>query len=588
MSKHKTGKQKNQNTKPVVATKTITKKKFSNGQFFLIAALIGILAFTLYIPTGSFGLIEYDDQEYIKNNDLVLSGLTPQGIAEAMSAIVACNWHPLTLLSHMADISLFGNNPGSFHIVNALFHAANSILLFMLLVAGTGAFWRSCFVAIIFAVHPLNVESVAWVSERKNVLSTFFWFAGMLGYIHFVKRNNWRWYAFSIGCCIIGLLAKPMLVAFPVTILLLDFWPLERLKNLNKNILRKIIIEKIPFFTLSLAFCIITVIVQKQAGAMGGAENGFPLPVRIANAFISIGQYLLATLIPFGLSVFYPHPGLSISYGVATVWGIIIVGISALVYWKKYPFLIFGWSWFLVTLLPVLGIVQVGIQSHADRYMYVPMIGLLIMILWTGEQFFRKSTEAKRIGAGICIAAIIILSIVAENQISLWKTNFTLFSHAGEVTSRNQIAENMMGIEYGKQGNLREAERHLNAAIAINNNYDRAIFNLSMVRRMQGNIPAAIELCEKAISITPKFADVYSDLGILYFQNGMNEKAESTLLKAIELRPKKSIPYSNLGLIYFKEQRFADAEKKFRQALILDPHDETALANIGSIPSVKN
>jgi Flp pilus assembly protein TadD len=588
MSKNKTGNKKNQNNKPIVPTAVIAKKKFSNGRLFLIAIVIGISAFTLYVPTGSYGLIEYDDQEYIKNNDLVLSGITPQGIVEAMSAIVACNWHPLTVLSHMTDITVFGNNPGSFHIVNALFHAANSILLFLLLLLGTGAFWRSCFVALIFAVHPLNVESVAWISERKNVLSTFFWFAGMLGYIQYVKRSNWRWFALAVGCCIFGLLAKPMLVTFPITILLLDFWPLNRFKNLDKKVLQRIILEKVPFFILSLTFCIVTVLVQKQAGAVGGGENGFPIPVRIANAVISIGQYLLTTVFPYGLSIFYPHPGLAISYGAAAAWGIIIVGLSALVfYWRKFPFLVFGWTWFIVTLVPVLGIVQAGIQARADRYMYVPMIGLLIVILWAGEQFCKKSLEAKRIGAGICILTIIALTVAAANQISLWKSNFTLFSHAALVTSRNQVAENIIGIEFGKQGNLAEAERHLNTAIAINNNYDRALFNLATVRRMQGNIPAAIELCEKVIAISPKFAEAYIDLGGLYLQNGNTSKAESFLLKAIDLAPRKSVAYSNLGFIYFQENRFEEAEKRWRQTLALDPHDQTALTHIGAIHSSK-
>jgi len=579
---------KSQSSTPIAAAQIAAKKKFRTGQTILVAAIIGIIAFALYASTGSFGFIEFDDQEYVVNNDLVRSGITPQGIVHAMSSIVASNWHPLTVLSHMTDISLFGNNPGCFHYMNALFHAANSILLFLLFFIGTGALWRSFFVALIFAVHPVNVESVAWISERKNVLSTFFWFAGMIGYLQYVKRNNWQWFALVLVCCTLGLLAKPMLVSFPFTLLLLDFWPLDRFKDINKNSLRKIILEKIPFLVLSLAFCVVTVLVQ-YANAINVAENGFPFSVRITNAIISAGQYLRTTLFPYGLSIFYPHKGFSISYGEAIAWGLLIAGLSALIfYWRKFSFLVFGWAWFLITILPTIGIIQVGLQGRADRYMYVPMIGLLILIVWAGEQICHKSLEAKRIGAGICIIAIIALTIVAANQISLWKNNFTIFSHASKVTTRNLIAENILGIEYGRQGNLRDAELHLNNAIAINNNYDRALYNLSIIRRIQGNIPAAIELCEKTIAISPKFPDAYNHLGILYFLNGMYEKAENSLLKAIELRPRFSIAYSALGATYIKEGRFEEASIKLRQALALDPQDPIALANIGAIPPEKH
>ncbi len=463
----------------------------------LICLLLGVLTLAVFRQVTRYDFVRFDDDVYITMMTHVLQyGISVPTITWAFLTTYNANWHPLTWISYLADVELFEFHAGGFHLTNLLLHVANVVLLFLVLRRMTKNMWRSAFVAALFAVHPLHVESVAWISERKDVLSTLFWILTMRAYVQYTERATFGrqlvvWVVFALG-----LMAKPMLVTLPLVLLLMDFWPLRRLRLLDDkhgrgSSLMDLVWEKMPLFGLSMASCLITYQAQQASGATE-AMGVFPFPLRAANALVSYVRYIGKTLLPINLSVFYPHPGNSIP-----VWQIIgsaalLVIITALVVRaaKSRPYLFVGWFWYMITLIPVIGLVQVGRQAMADRYTYVPLIGLFIAAayarvgVWEYGSVGEKATGRSRLrAAALPIVACIVVGVLAFGawrQTGYWKDSITLFGHGIAVTRDNHTLHANMALALDDQGRHEEAIKHNREAIRIDPDSPQAHNNLAV------------------------------------------------------------------------------------------------------------
>jgi len=376
------------------------KPLFNIQRHYLISLLLVLTTIVVYFQVGQFEFLDYDDNLYVTENHAVKAGLSQKGLRWAFKAIYVANWHPLTWASHMVDVQLYGLNPGAHHFTNVLFHILNAILLFHFFRKITGTLWRSAFVAALFALHPLHVESVAWIAGRKDVLSTFFWLVTMLSYTGYVKQPTiWR-YLPVMTFFALGLMVKPMVVTLPFVLLLLDYWPFGRLtihqlgdnrgSGCQKKIFFRLVIEKIPLFILTIASCIVTFMVQSKGGAVESLIR-FPLTDRMTNALVSYARYVLKMIWPSHLAVFYPHPGIWPLWQFAgAILFLALIFILVIKTYRKKPYLMVGWLWYIGTLVPVIGLVQVGKQAMADRYTYIPLIGLFVMIAWGAEELLKR------------------------------------------------------------------------------------------------------------------------------------------------------------------------------------------------------
>jgi hypothetical protein len=418
-------------------------------RYVFICAALSVLTLAIYYQVHTFDFVSYDDPNYVYRNLHVQAGITVGSVDWALTAGRSANWHPLTWLSHTLDWQLFGANAGGPHTVNLIFHIANTLLLFLVLTRMTNALWQSAFVAALFALHPLHVESVAWVSERKDVLSTFFWMLTMWAYLWYVRKPGAARYLLALLMFALGLTAKPMLVTLPFVLLLLDYWPLERIgakqqKTQGRERRRtfyRLVYEKVPFTVLSAASSIITFVVQQGRDAMVPLSD-LPLKYRIGNAFISYAEYIEKMFWPSGLAVFYRHPGRNISIAYAAIAALLLAAATILILRlsRNRRYLITGWFWYLGTLVPVIGLVQVGVQGLADRYTYVPLIGLFIMIAWGVPDLLAKLRYRKTILACAAILTVAGMSLCTYVQLGYWKNTLTLFEHALTVTKKNYIA----------------------------------------------------------------------------------------------------------------------------------------------------
>jgi tetratricopeptide (TPR) repeat protein len=461
--------------------------------------------FAAYAQVRTFDFIRYDDPVYVSENFHVISGVTWEGLKWAFTSVVDANWIPLTILSHMFDCQLFGLDSGWHHLVNVFLHALAALLLFAALRRTTRAPWPSAFVAFVFALHPLHVESAAWISERKDVLSAFFWFLALYLYIRYAERPDLRRYLLMTAAFCLGLMAKPMLVTFPFTLLLLDVWPLRRAK------FPRTLLEKIPLFALALASSIITFFVQRSGGAM----RTFPLAVRLENALISYAVYLGQTFWPAGLAVFYPYPQSPAAWqAVIAAVALAAITVLALRNWSARPYLAIGWLWYLGTLVPVIGLVQVGSQSRADRYTYIPMIGISIMLAWGAADVVRKWPRTRNAvmapGAAACLACLSLTWL----QAGYWQNSETLFQHALDVTQNNATAElNLGSYLMSVPGRASDSIAHLQAALRIDPANALAHGDLGgMLENQPGRLNDAIAEFREAIRLDPKFAASHDNL----------------------------------------------------------------------------
>ncbi len=574
----------------MIHAKTNFIKVFLVGLCLIIAILIA------YAQASKFDFVEYDDPEYVTENSHVQESLTLGSIIWAFTSFHSANWHPLTWLSHMLDCELYGLNPMGHHWTNVQFHIANTLLLFIIFFKMTGAVWRSAFVAALFALHPLHVESVAWVSERKDVLSTFFGFLMIFAYYRYVKEPCHKNYLLVIMFFGLGLMAKPMLVTFPFVLLLVDYWPLNRMQFEN-DLLRqsngitcfdfrkfpRLIIEKIPFFIMAIISCILTFLAQQSSGAVK-ALGALSLKTRIANAFVSYVSYVSKTIWPSKLAVFYPHPGDALS-GWTILGAVLLIAMAILLSirtLKKYPYIAVGLFWYLGTLVPVIGLVQVGEQAMADRYTYIPLIGLFILIAW-GVPDLLKKWQYRKIFLGL--SAVVILSaltISSLSQASHWKNSVALFENAVKVTENNYKAQNNLGTALGSV-DPDKAIYHYKESLKIKPNYVRALYNLGTALSEKGNYDEAVLYFTKVLKINPKKTDARMNMANVLFKQGKSDKAVLHYNEILKFNSEHADTHSNLAYVLSTQGKFDEAISHYRQALRINPEYIKAQYNLGTI-----
>jgi tetratricopeptide (TPR) repeat protein len=506
-------------------------------QFTVICLFLSLVTLGVYWPMMNNGFINFDDEQYVIANPHIVSGLTSSNILWAFKSGEAANWHPLTWISHMTDCDLFGLNPSGHHFVNLLFHIANTLLLFVWLRNLTNANWRSVFVAALFAWHPLHVESVAWASERKDTLSTFFWMLTLLAWTGFVKKRSLAKYFLALFFFACGLMSKPMVVTLPCVLLLLDFWPLNRVSLTGEKIFSRItflIVEKTPFFILAAAGSAVTFLVQKTAGAMW------------ASSWDSRVENVLLAYVRYASKLFWPHD-LAIVYSYQQYWPIWLVVGAALILmiWttlfifraRQNPYLIVGWLWFIGTLVPAIGIVQVGAQSLADRYTYIPGIGLFILVAWGANELLDRWPDKKKFLPVVAGVALIALLGVTSIQINYWHDSTKLFLHAVEVTENNYVAENCLGKAFEKSGDNARALVCYMDAVKIEPRYPQAQFNLAICLFGFGKNSEGLEHLRAAAKLEPHNSDIQYDLGTFFLLHGSPLDAARGFRAALENRP---------------------------------------------------
>jgi Flp pilus assembly protein TadD len=557
--------------------------------FGLIATGLAITTFGIYAQVIGHHFITIDDLSYIEENPMVNRGVTFGGLAWAFTTFHQGNWHPLTWIAHMIDGQLFGIFAGGHLLVNALMHVANTLLVFWLLLGTTRARWASALVAALFALHPLHVESVAWAAERKDTLSTFFGLLSLIAYVRYAEAPSIRRYVWTAIMLALGLLAKPMLVTWPFVMLLLDYWPLRRFDiTSRKEVATKLwplVREKLPLFALVAASAVITSIAQSHAGAVRTLTE-FPFTLRLSNALASYAKYLLLTFWPNDLAVFYPFPAAGIP-----AWQIIgaaslLIGITAFCFFqprKRSGYLIVGWLWFLGTLVPVIGLVQVGGQAMADRYFYIPSIGLFIAIVFGLADIAERRGVAPWLSAAVAGVVLLVLATLTNAQIHRWSDSFTLFKHALTVAPPSVAVEDSLGYALQRSGRLDEAAAHYEKALQIKPDDYMSLLYLGVARFYQGRVPEAIDYAQAAIRSQADSPKAHNLLGMALAKQNHNEAALEELRRAVELAPKDADIRNGLGLALAQLGRIPEAINEFHEAVRLNPNNAAAHANLGLV-----
>jgi len=486
-------------------------------QLPLALLLIAAVTIAVYWPVLNNGFIDYDDTDYVTANMMVRQGLTLKGFVWSFIAFHAGNWHPLTWLSHMLDIQLFGLNPMGHHADSLLFHAANALLLCLVLQRLTGRLGRSVVVALLFALHPLHVESVAWIAERKDVLSTFFWLLTVAAYLWYTRKPSLKRYLPVVLLFALGLMAKQMLVTLPLILLLLDYWPLNRFSLRPSLILG----EKIPLLAISACAALITLRAQDTAGALAHGNEQLSL-LHAGNALISYVTYIRKMFWPADLALFYPFDPAMITIPRVVGAAVLLAVITVLVVLqrKKRPYLIFGWFWYLITLLPVIGFIRVGSQAMADRYTYIPLIGLFVIVVWGVAGIADRWRGGLQAAAGTAAVTLALLSVLTVTQIRCWQNSYDLYAHALTVVKRNWLAHNNMAILLAQQYRYDEAISHFRESLSIFPNQAEGFMNLGTAYQSTGNNNAAIDAFSEAVRLKPDNADGHFRLGYAYLIAG--------------------------------------------------------------------
>ncbi len=565
----------------------------------LICLFLVLATLTVYWQVGNYEFVNFDDDKYIIENFHVQKGLTRDSVIWAFTATHVSNWHPLTWLSHMLDFQLYGLNPSGHHLTNVFFHLVNTLLLFLVLKLMTGALWRSGLVAALFAVHPLHVESVVWVAERKDVLSTLFWMLTLWAYLGYTKRPGVKRYLVILLAFALGLMAKPMLVTLPFVLLLLDYWPLKRIElgqsaiglpaaSQPSTIANKpgaqafrLLLEKTPMFVLAAVSSVVTFIVQKSGGAVGALET-YPFKIRMANALLSYVIYLKKMIWPQNLAVFYPHPGQSLPMWQAAGAGLLLVVVSIAVIraGRRYPYLPVGWLWYVGTLVPVIGLVQVGDQAMADRYTYVSLIGLFIVVAWGVPDVARSWRYGKSALALATGSLLVALMVSTSLQLKHWKNSLTLFDHALSVTENNYLAHLNFGAALADQERTEEAITHYHRSLQIAPNYAKAYNNLGLALAQQGKNDEATAHYLKALQLNPDYARAHNNLGVVLTRTGEFEKAIAHYYEALTLEPDWVEVYNNLANAFLTQGKFDQAIFYYSEILRLKPNYAEAHNNM--------
>ena len=567
----------------------------SPGWRIIVSVYLFLVAITLAVfgQTIRYDFVNFDDDLYVYNSPAIKAGLTVKGITFAFISQNAGNWHPLTTVSHMLDCQLYGLNAGCHHATNVVLHIIAVLLLFQVLRQMTDAPWKSAVVAALFAVHPLHVESVAWVSERKDVLSAVFFFLTLGAYVHYAQSRSIMRYLLVTVLFVAGLMAKSMLVTAPVVLILLDYWPLNRIRGQQADVgrpLLELVIEKIPLFVLSAGACVITFVLQKRAT---GAIPPLPLLWRLENALASYVIYIWKTLWPTRLGVFYPHPNNTLSIGqvIFAVALLVAVTAAAAIFRSQRPYLLTGWFWYVVMLFPVIGVIQVGEQGHADRYTYLPSIGLFLAAVWFTADIAKVRRSQSRLVVATAITTVLlpVLAWTAFVQTSYWRNSRTLWNHALAVTSDNDVAHNNLGYLCAERGELDEAISHFESAVKIrsgktNPHYDAGSafvqMNLADALARKDRSDEAMVHYEEAIRLQPYYADAYYNRGNVLFAKGRIDEAIADWEWTLQLQPNDADAHTSLGNAFLRQGSFKDAIAQYEMAVALAPEDPHSRNNL--------
>ncbi len=542
---------------------------------FWICLTLTLATAAVYCQVGGYDFINYDDSGYVSENTNIQNGITLQAVKWAFTTGNMGNWHPLTWLSHMLDWQLFGSNAGGHHLINLIFHIANTLLLFIVLKQMTQRFWPSVFVAALFALHPLHVESVAWISERKDVLSTFFWLLTIWAYVRFVNRRRIADYLLIVAFFALGLMAKPMLVTLPFVLLLLDYWPLNRIKS--KHSLLPLFIDKIPLFVMVITSSVVTYLIQIK----GGAVTKFavlPLKLRILNAFVSYIEYIEKMFWPVRLAYFYPHTGPNISVIYAFVSAVLLLAVTVFIlrFAKNHRYLTTGWFWYLGTLIPVIGLVQVGTQAMADRYSYITLTGLFIIIAWGLPELFGRRKVAL---AAVSVTVLFALTICTYIQLQYWKSSLSLFQRALEVTDNNYKAHLCLADVLLKEGHIDEAIHHNYEAVRIRPDFIETHNDLGNNLYKIGRVDQAIGSYRLALAINPDDAEVNANIGVALATKGDFVQAAKRYRIAVKTMSTPAV-HNNLGYALANMGKLDEAIEQFRLALQIKPDYKPAKTNL--------
>ncbi len=553
-----------------------------------VTVALTVLTLLVYAPTFQYPFVIYDDPVYVSENPHVRSGLTLEGVRWAFTTFEGGNWHPLTWLSLQLDGTLYGGqNAGGFHLTNVLLHTANTLLLFLVFSRMTGAIGRSAVVAALFALHPLHVESVAWVAERKDVLSTLFWMLTLAAYVNYGRRPGLGRYLQVALALALGLMAKAMLVTLPCVLLLLDYWPLCRWRRASDPApisvsLGRLVVEKLPLFALVLASCVVTFHAQHRSQAVAPLEM-FPLTARIGNAVLAYVSYLGKTFWPMRLAAFYPHPGPAVPWAKVLGAALLLVALTVLVLGpgRRWPYLAVGWLWYLGTLVPVIGLVQVGRQGMADRYTYIPLIGLFVLLTWGAADLaaaWRLPRAYPTAAAALVLSACVVRTWF---QVGCWQSTQHLWEHAVRATDENVVAYMNLGFCYQGQGRLSDARREYERAVALAPELAVPHVNLGNVFVEAGLLDRAAAEYHKAIDLAPELASPHFALGNLLVRMGRWDEAEAELRKSLDLDSGISALHNNLGQLLGDLGRLEEAEAEYRRAVDLAPDDPRPRNNLG-------
>ncbi len=544
---------------------------------WLIVPLLAALTLAVFWPVRGHDFIVLDDDAYVYGNPHVTTGLTIANLRWALTAMEAHNWHPLTWVSHMTDVALFGLDPAGHHLTNLLFHLANTILLFLLLRKMTRREWCSATVAALFAVHPLHVESVAWVAERKDVLSTLFMLLTIWAYARYAEKPGIRRYAMVFVLYALGLMSKPMLVSLPFLLLLLDYWPLGRIKAAG-HVSWQIVREKLPLVLLAIGSSVITIIAQQSQGALVELA-GYPLGLRTANAIVSYARYLGKTIWPAGLLLPYPYPdgGFPLWQVAGACLLLAVVTVAALRLASRMPYLPVGWLWYLLSLAPVIGIVQVGGQAMADRYTYTTIIGIFILIVWAAADFLQRVTDtgsdarqarsARHLApATLAVVVIALLAVRAREQVGIWRDGVTLFTRTVALSPDNYLAHNHLGVSYDRAGDPGRAAGEFRKALVFAPDYALAHYNLGRVLMEANRAGEAVAEFRQAIRLSPGYYRTYHNLGYALARLGRLDEALAAYREAVRLAPQSGETHFNLAVVFYGKQLYADAWSEIRLA----------------------
>ncbi|MDB6027228.1 MAG: repeat-containing protein [Verrucomicrobiales bacterium] len=563
-------------------------------KLWLIAAILAFGTLLVFWPALHSEFINYDDPDYITHNPNVQAGLTPASLAWAfqLDSGFPTYWHPVTWLSLMLDCQLFGLNPTASHAVNIGLHAINAVLLLLVLRFTTGSLWRSALVAALFAIHPLQVDSVAWVTERKNVLSTMFWLLTMLSYARYVQesklghRSAKLFYSLTILVFAIGLMSKPMLVTLPCVLLLFDYWPLRRCDHPTVKTVSRLLIEKIPLFVLSLASGLLTVMGHHRLGLI--TEPARTLGERLGTGLTEYLFYVGKVMWPSKLAVCYTEanaPGAAQIAGAIVLLG--VISAVAIYVSRKRPYLMVGWLWFLGSLLPVSSFLQAGVKATADRFMYVPIIGLLILMVWAASDLLQKLSLPKITGWILGCGVLGVLTMNTRAQLHHWQNSLTLFEHAVAVTTNSFVAHYNLGCALHAAGRLTEAREQFITSIPLNPVHADAHYNLGNVYSEMNEPDAAVAEYKSALVLDPGIAGAHNNLGALFNSRGQVKEAEQEFLQAIKVDPKFADAHSNFGNLLFRQGRYPEAEKECMEAVRLNPKDANSHFLLGRLYSGK-